>query len=608
MKKNISVATVALLLTFSVIATYVFGLNYKVFAEETGKSGAAASSQAAYEQFEMPIIAINTDADDKIDSKDEYTAAKIRIINDDGNYEMTNMDTSIKLRGNSSLNADKKSFKMKFQEKQNLLNVGEDKAKTWTLIANYYDGSLLRNLTAYHFADLLTGMSYSPNCRSIELFINDEYQGVYLLCEDVNVNKNRVAITEEPDEIEKDGYLVEMSRYTADNMFEVGTTTYEVKSDLSGTEATKKQQIKYISEYIKKSYNALKSGKQKDVEKYIDLDSFVDIYIGNEIVKNVDAGWASFYMYKDVGGKLCFGPMWDFDLAMGNANCTKGFDSWKGFNPYNILNVNANSNPWFCDALSNKWFRDLVKKRWNELQGKINELPRTVIKEAETNYKSYNRNFEKWDVLGRQVYIEPDQISSLKTFKEHYTYLSSWLTNRVRWLKAYFNSKAFSSGIFVNEAGVRYSANTNLLEMSPILALENSADSKISYKLSPNIGTALTVQNGGAQTWETQIDASGFFMDKGAEYVLSFDYKCTKELSIPFCIQQNYGSYLPYYNSDLKATNKTQHYEVTIKAPASDSNCALVFSLGGGSFDGTTVTVDNMSLVKKAAVPATKSK
>ncbi len=591
MKRKLSAIAVVLIFTF--LSTSMAGLSTKAFAEETDNS-------AGYVQYEMPIVTINTDTDSKIDSDEVYTDAKISVINDDGKYEMSDIATSVKLRGNSSMYSEKKSYKIKFGEKQNLLNIGDGKGKTWCLISNCYDGSLLRNLTVYHFAEFLDGISYSPNCRSIELYINHEYQGVYLLCEDVNINKNRVAISEEPNEVENNGYLVEMSRYAEDNKFDIDTATYEVKSDLSETQSIKNQQLNYISGCIEKAYNALKSGNEKELRKYIDLESLVDIYIGNEIVKNVDAGWDSFYMYKDAGGKLCFGPMWDFDLAMGNANCVKGFESWAGFNPYNVLNVNANSNPWFCHALSKSWFRDLVKKRWNNLQGKINGIPKTVIKEAQTNYKSYCRNFERWDVLGKQVYIEPAEISALTTFRQHYNYLSSWLNNRIKWLTKYINSKDFKNGVFVNYNGKQLTSHSNLLEISPLLALLNTTDVDLTYKMLPNVGMTLSIKNGGAESWNTQIDASGFMIEKGAEYVLSFDYSCSDNRQIPICFQQNYSPWAPYYSGELKATKEPQHYEAIVKAPASDSNCAFVFSLGGSTFNGIDVTIDNMSLVKKS--------
>ncbi len=592
MKVKLPALTISL--TVMVLAISMFGWEYKekVYASETGNTTVATFS-TEYNQLEMPILAIVTNSGDQISSDEVYAGAKISIINDKGIYEMTDMATSVKLRGSSSMYADKKSYKMKFEEKQNLLGIGDGKGKPWLLIANHSDHSLLRNLTAYRFAEKLTGMSYSPNCRSIELYINGEYQGVYLLCEDNNVNKNRVAIEEAPDEVEDNGYLVEMTRYEGENKFDVDTARYVIKSELSDTAAIKGKQINYISNYIKESYTALKNGDQENAKKYIDLDSLVDIYIGNEVVKNVDAGWDSFYMYKDVNGKLCFGPMWDFDLAMGNANCIKGFDSWAGFSPYHVLNVNANSNPWFCNALSNKWFRELVIERWNELQDELKDIPNIVIKEAESNYKSYCRNFEEWDILGKQTNISPEEIVKLPTYKDHYTYLSNWLSKRVSWLAEHYNNEDFIIGIFVKEDGKELSAKSNLVELSSILAFGCS-----SYEILPNTGIVVSFENGDS-SW-AQACATGFMLEEGAEYVLSFDYKCNNDLPVPFAVQKNYEPWSAYYSQQINMTNKLQHFEGTFTATANDSNCALAFSFGD-STNGTVATLENMSLVKKSA-------
>ncbi len=603
MNKKLTAIVLSLIIT--VQAPFLIGQELKAFAVETGISTEVTSSNTQYNQLEMPVISIITSSGSNIGSEEEI--AKISIINDVGTYEMSDMDVSIKLRGNSSMYADKQSYKLKFDKKQNLLNIGDDKGKPWLLIANCYDTSLLRNLTAYKFADLLTGMPYTQNCRSVEVYLNGEYQGVYLLCEDVNINNNRISITEAPDEVENNGYLVEMSRYAGDNKIEIDTQTYKIDSDLSKTESIKEQQKTYISGYITEAYNALKSGNESDVEKYINLESLVDIYIGNEIVKNVDVGWDSFYMYKDVNGKLCFGPMWDFDLAMGNADCAKGFKSWKGLNPYHVLNVNANSNPWFCHALSSKWFRELVITRWNELQTEINNIPKTVITEAESNFNSYCRNFEKWDVLGRQVYIEPKEISDLKTFKDHYTYLSNWLNNRIEWLTDYINSNSFENGILVDEENKELNEHSNLIALSSILAYPCTPNAEITYEMSKNTGMTCNVIKGGTESWEIQMIASGFMMEKDVEYVLSFDYTSSKDGNIPFAIQQNYEPYTEYFIEDLKSSSTTQHYETTVKVPQNESNAVLVFNLGDSSFSGETITVDNMSLLKKASTPETKA-
>ena len=164
------------------------------------------------QQLDMPIISIVTD--NNISSKENYVSASVSVYAEDGVSQLEDTTISIRLRGNSTLNALKKSYKMKFTAKQNLLGIGDGAAKSWNLVANYYDTSMLRNMTAYEMGNMLDGMPYTPNCKSVEVYINGQYQGVYLLCEAVNVNKNRVNITENTDVVENNGYLVEMTRYS----------------------------------------------------------------------------------------------------------------------------------------------------------------------------------------------------------------------------------------------------------------------------------------------------------------------------------------------------------------------------------------------------------
>lgn len=588
------------LITF--FALSIHGINNETFSrsEEAEKRKTLV---AGFTQFEMPLIKISTVSGDSINSKETYTEATISVINSQGSYEMTDASVSVRLRGNATLMADKKSYKLKFPEKQNILNVGVGSGKTWCLISNCYDGSLLRNLAILRTADSLDGLLYTPNCLSVELFVDDEYQGVHLLCEDINVNKSRVAIEEKPDEIENAGYLIEMSRYDEDDSFAMDKETFGVKSDLSQTESVKKSQIEYISQYMTTCINLLKKGDQTEVEQYVDLKSLLDIYLINEIVKNVDAGWSSFFMFKNTGGKLSFGPPWDFDLAMGNANSVKGFDSWAGICPFHVLNVNSCSNPWFCYALAHKWFRDLVKQRWTAIQGKISKLPEIVTIEAESHIKSYSRNFEKWkDILGKQSYIEPKQISALITYKEHYTYLSDWLDKRIKWLSTYYSSEDFLNGKFVDDSSRELTLAMNLFELSSILALENSPEVKMTYEMLPTQGITISIENGGKESWDLQVAAIGLMFERGEEYELSFDYTCTPDRSLALTVQQNHEPFGSIYFSRVNGKSEIQHFEKTFTVTKTDNNCALVFSLGGTTFNGTVITINNLSLnFKKSA-------
>lgn len=565
--------------------------GYQVMAAELADS---VEEQANVEQFDMPVVSIETDESAKITSNKEYVSASINVLNDDGEYDMSNRGVSIRLRGNSSLGVPKKSYKLKFEKKQNMLGIGDGKGKTWGLIANYYDQSLQRNMTMYKMGDVLDKMAYSPNCKSVEVYVNGEYQGVYLLTELANVNKNRVNVTEQPDLVEENGYMVEMSRYAEDNKFEADTETYEIKSDLSETESIKKEQIQYISEYIEKSVLSLKKGNQEEVAKYIDIDSLVDIYIANEVAKNVDTGWDSFYMFKDAGGKLGFGPIWDFDLALGNANCAKGFDNWKGFSAYTVLNVNANSNPWFCYALNCDWFRQLVVTRWNEVKEDLVKVADGIVTEAKANQASYLRNFDKWDLLGQQVYIEPAQISALNTYEEHYTYLSDWLHNRIDWLDAQYNGQDFANGILIDENGEVLSADANIIAISSIMAF-----GQLSYDMTDNAGMIIKIKDIEPTSWCGMALASGFMLEEGEEYTLSFDYSSTKDAITKVAVQENHDRYKKYLQEEINFTSELKHFEKTFTATANDTNAAFALDFDAAQFSGATVVLDNMSLVKK---------
>ena len=291
-------------------------------------ASAITNDEILEQQLTMPVISIDT-LGNSVNTKESYTDAKITIWDENGTIDTEDASISIRLRGNSTLNLDKKSYRFKFPKKSNPLHLGDGSAKSWNLVANYYDTSLLRSMTAYHLGDMLDNMPYTPNSRSVEVYVNGSYQGVYLLCEAVNVAKSRIAITEDTTKIEDDGYLVEMSRYAEENVFTVDCCQYEVKSDVSGDPEIAAKQIAYISNYTEQALHALKSGSQSETEKYIDIPSLVDNYLANELCKNVDAGWDSYYFSKDAGGKLTFHPMWDYDLALGNNTEAKGISDAK---------------------------------------------------------------------------------------------------------------------------------------------------------------------------------------------------------------------------------------------------------------------------------------
>lgn len=544
---------------------------------------AVTSDEIVGEQLSMPIVSIDT-LGNSVNTKESYTDAQVTIYDENGNIDTDNADISIRLRGNVTLTLDKKSYRFKFPKKANPLNLGDGAAKSWNLVANYYDTSLLRNMAAYHLGDMLDGMPYSANCRSVEVYVNGEYQGVYLLTEAVNVAKSRINITENPALIEDNGYLVEMSWYDCDYPFYVEHQQYDVKSDLSPDAEISKQQVDYISGYMDDALKALKSGNKESAEQYIDIRSLIDNYIANEICKNVDSGWDSYYVSKDAGGKLTFNPMWDYDLALGNFIDVKGYDDTAGLGIYNVSNCNANSNQWLCYAIQNDWFREAVAVRWKEIYDDVKTLPQFVTDEAEKNAASYERNFTKWNTLGKKVFSEPDEIAKLSTHKDHAEYLSKWLDNRITWLNTYYTSDNWNRGIYLDENEKPIDPD-NAIAVSTLMFWGGTGEIDVE---SPGF-TAQASNNmwGGGQALST-----GLMMFKGQKYRLSFDYTAPDTASINYRIQANHDNYKAYMNGTVNP-DSTQHFETEFTADVDDANCALVLEFKGSG----TVKVEHLSLV-----------
>lgn len=555
----------------------------------------AADGDAALltEQLDMPIVSIQSTSG--ISSKETYVDATASIFDETGTAALTDAAISIRLRGNSTLNSPKKSYRMKFETKQNPLSIGDGAGKSWNLVSSCYDTSLLRHMTAYELGDMLDAMPYTPNCRNVEVYLNGQYQGVYLLCEAVNANKNRIPIAEAVEEVENQGYIVEMSRYAEENYFDVGLQRFEIKNDLSADAAIATQQKDYIHSYISQCYDAVTDGSLAAVEAVVDVDSLVDIYIGSEIAKNVDAGWDSFYMFKDAGGKLTFGPMWDFDLALGNFIDVKGFDSWKGLNVYDVANINANSNPWFCAIVKQAWFRERVVSRWNEKLTELQTLDEFVTDEAAANARSYDRSCQKWGTLGKKVFSEPDEIADLTTHTAHAAYLADWVKNRVDWLDTYFNSADFTNGVLVDEDGKEISEDVNIAEYSTKFMMYAS-----DYTIDDT--PSCTVRFG-ANAWSNrfQFCMSGVMLEQGETYTVSFDSTATSSAKVSYKVQQNYGSYRAYQSETTDAGETLTHFETTFTSDVQDTNCAFIIE-GSGSA-GSEVTVSNIVLKKQAKTP-----
>ncbi|MBQ8382950.1 MAG: CotH kinase family protein [Clostridia bacterium] len=417
------------------------GVTEAVRSGDTAEESKQVVALFEYDTLELPILHITTETGDDVRSKTEYINATLSLFNADADYCLDSLEMQIRGRGNKTWEYEKKSYKMKLSEKQSLLGLGEGKAKKWVLLANVCDQSLLRNYLALHLADAMPYGVWSPDCTSVEVYLNGEYRGVYLLCEEIDVNPNKVNISEDLTGAGSDdiGFLVEISGNPKSPSFECNDRSYQIHSDLSTDESEAWEQRRYIEDYLASAWEAVRDGDEAKIAQLIDVDSMVNAYLVEEILKNLDCGYDSFYLYREKGGKLTLGPLWDFDNALGNAD--EGTENY--YDLYVAYNERFQSNPWLYTAMEQEWFRRRVVTMWDETADVRSMLSATVLSAGKAGYNSYCRNFEKWNLFGRQWNRETEQITSLKTYTEHYEFLANWIDQRLAWLDEYYHNETF---------------------------------------------------------------------------------------------------------------------------------------------------------------------
>ncbi len=379
----------------------------------------------------LPVVWIETEGRKEISSKYEYIRAKIKIeenVTTRSAGEIFEDSVSIKGRGNTSWRLStipKKSYRLKFDKKQTILN--EPKDKSWNLIANYSDKTMLRNQTAYYMSSL-SNLDYTPNYHFAEVMLNGRYHGTYQLGDKLKISKNRVDVGD-------DGFLLEIDYnalfYHEDVYFNTPNLDNPVcikdPDVIEGDE-----NYEYAKQYINLVDSVLFSEDFKNLEKgyrkYIDVNSFVDWYLINEITKNIDATLvSSCFMNFKRGGKLKMGPVWDFDVAFGNRcqrECT-----------YDGFLIKSEKASWFYRLFQDPFFVNMVKERFEYFYNKKDDIY-SFINEYSTYLKySVEENENRWHTLYVETYPNYDIWGN---YQNEVQYMKDWLSKRFEWLRTAF--------------------------------------------------------------------------------------------------------------------------------------------------------------------------
>ncbi len=417
--------------------------------DDDGKDGGPAEiGYAAGCEFpdEMPVLEITTEGGAAVKSKTEYVRAAATLTEPLGEYSFENLGLQIRCRGNWTFwgaGYDKKPYRLKFDEKINLLGLESGPSKSWVLLANFADHSMMRAASAFAAARVLSHISYVTPSAYVMLTLNGEELGVYQLCAQIQTGKYRIRTDESTENVDCD-YLIELDARAAGSgdegvdWFSSGGRKFVIKNDVYADGAAD-----FLRDYFDRVFAAIDRGDKAAVCELIDIDSFVDMYILQEFVKNPDVGWSSFYLVKKAGGKLYLTAPWDFDLSLGNYiayDIQNSEGLFAGNEKYAAL---ASSNPFFIKLCGLDWFSDeLVKERWEEVGKKIYNA---AIGEIERIYSAYadefGRNFEIWELLGKSVYPCPDSIAKIETPDGSVNQLKEYIKERYEWLSREFSGR-----------------------------------------------------------------------------------------------------------------------------------------------------------------------
>ncbi|MBR7043384.1 MAG: CotH kinase family protein, partial [Prevotella sp.] len=376
----------------------------------------------------LPIVSIETPGRRTIATKTEWIeGSTITVTMPDGsiNYEGT---MSIKGRGNSTWDAPKKPYSLKLNQGGKILDMPKD--KRWTLLANWFDRTLLRNDVAFEISRR-TGTEWTPRGKYVELVLNGRYMGNYYLCEKIKIDKNRLNLNEmtlEDNEGERitGGYVMELDvnmdeqhtfRSTRRNM------PYMFKDP--SNEVLNEPKINYMKQFIDDMETALYKEnwlEERDYAEMLDIDSSIDYFITCELVQNSESSWPkSVYMHKDRNGKLKTGPIWDCDYAT--------------FSTHYVSVAPMSRAIYYAQLFKDPAFVARLKERWQQYKPQMLTIPAYINERAQQVKASAQLNSQLWPISSRvngdETMAYDEAVERLiKCYNDKLQWLDEWISSR----------------------------------------------------------------------------------------------------------------------------------------------------------------------------------
>lgn len=396
----------------------------------------------------IPTIYIETFNNEPITSKNDYIYANMVYVGDEGEVHYDSLE--IRGRGNSTWGLAKKPYRIKFKQSTKFLGKGYAKNKSWTLLANHADKSLLRNAVTFAMGDFL-GQPFTPAAHFVDLFLNGTYMGNYQVSDQINVDNKRVEIFEQ-EEVASDndnitgGYLVEIDGFGASEEVYFTTGRNLIVSVKSPDEdVINNNQLNYIRNCLNDLESAMFSDNFQDAKlgyrSKVDSATLISWYIATELSANVDGFWST-YLYKDRDNPLIyFGPLWDYDIAYNNCNRVGDvtyrsmIDAGYGDDLTKVWMKRIVQDEWFNRSVNNVWKKKLSEGLEQYLYSYIDNMADYINASQQQNYSRYS--------IRSHVYNE---IFLYSTYQEYIDQLKQFIGEHAGFLTTLFESRVKETG------------------------------------------------------------------------------------------------------------------------------------------------------------------
>jgi hypothetical protein len=408
---------------------------------------------------DLPQLRIATKDAAPIVSKEVYVDATFQLTNPAVSTEAVPLNGKIRGRGNSTWGMPKNPYKVQFSNDAAYASLpdvlGMKKNRNWALLADYFDRSLMRNKLALSLGSssvFSDGLKWTPSGQHLEVWLNGDYVGVYLLAEDIRIDPARLNIRKmstDPAVNDLDGgYIIEVD-FRLDcynggdlNLQVVTAQGVPICVDTPDESAITRNQLAYVKDLIAQVEQDLYGPNRLD---RLNAASFADWYLLQELFKNNDAIFiSSDFMWKDSASAvnpadrlLNMGPLWDFDRAAGNAGYN---DNWKSEGCWVSKPYLPN---WLNRMLENPDFLALTIARWKQKRPALETFINTgIYTYAHRLDAAQQRNFTRWPIFGVQL----TNYYFFANYAEEVDFVKRFLNERMAWLdKAYASPASFAS-------------------------------------------------------------------------------------------------------------------------------------------------------------------